>query len=309
MPDEFLLGYAGRVSILNQFASVADFRAFLKTPFSTNHSKHLVVPLITHLSKLLNIPSSFLIDQHTLINLIKCYKKNRQKTDYPSLLNRMSSRLNGVEFQFCRKCVEEDMSYNGFSYWRRDHQNHGTDACTKHSDEILLAAQGSHELFFQPSWHLKNFKYQEQYISLEEKQNPYIANYQKLINDFLDAPFRLDFFATTQLLVEKTKELGIKTYHFGYTTYLSDLVAEKFPTSWLIKHFPVFDKKYKNEYLYPIDNTICGDKSFMATTNYLLIVAILLGSFEIYPTTNEASNSELVDLELRYFLDKFIQQT
>lgn len=161
IPNEYLVGYFGRIAILNHFENITKLHMFLARKTHKNIARE--TPILMCLSRLLEIDPIYLWENHTAYE-IKLKNKNTRNTrkllrsSHYSTRNKTIGHKNMPAF-FCKNCVEDDLEKNGYSFWRRDHQTIESDYCQIHHEEKLLAATENIRLYYSPAWHLSNGKY------------------------------------------------------------------------------------------------------------------------------------------------------
>lgn len=94
------------------------------------------------LSALLEMPLDVLSARHTLVPLQQFLQWNPpdQFACSPYVLPACAA----VKWRFCPKCRGEDLTYHGFSFYRRHHQVIGVSTCRKHHHTQLLEVPSEH---------------------------------------------------------------------------------------------------------------------------------------------------------------------
>ena len=183
MPDELWAGYLGRFGIINGQPNKPHIERMLhdyfqKTPTETSS--------ISMLAQLNQFDIEFFVNSHTLIPIskyIEVKSPTNNKIDEYSL-RVLGSKTLKHSACFCEDCVNEDVKYLGFSFWRRSHQVPGLDWCQKH--QIPLCETSLKDNFFQqPAFYLTN----KNYIKADNSSligNPYVLKYVQLIQNVFD---------------------------------------------------------------------------------------------------------------------------
>lgn len=281
MPDEFFEGYLGRISLVNGLTVRTDINRILAKWIKQQHpDKTLkVIPAAYCLSKLLNIDVEKFIRQHTLAPITSALKSklNLNKTDKCEQQNLhgmliITSKKIKKSACFCASCVDEDLDYHGFSFWRRSHQLSGIDWCIKHNTPLLEAKEDM-PYTTQPAFYLFNKRFAE--VNIEKYLfHPIIQRYSQLIQEVIDLNEPLDYKVVYQVLLSQSKEFNIRTRVTGDRKTLSDLIIEKLPSSWLKRHFPNL-RIDQSGYQYSFDDVLRPNNVCKSCMNTLLAVAVL----------------------------------
>lgn len=284
MPDEFILGYLGRIGAVNGFSTETKTRTALGKWFKANTESSSRATLTEQLAYASRIDIRSLVRHHTLIpafRAVASYCSDHLHGDPRDhgLLSAHGPRQMRNEVQMCRECIEEDLNYLGFSFWRRSHQLPGIDWCQKHMTPLMGIVK-QFVFFEQP--HVIQENHQLAPYGLEDaiEQNAIIRKYSELIQVALDFQGPIAPQSITQLLAEKAREKGLRTSPLGKRPVLSDLALQHLPERWITKHFPSLMKKKPREFLYEYDG-VCklGGKAH-TSTSYILAIALLYDSYD-----------------------------
>lgn len=285
LPDEFYLGFLGRVAIINNHVSPAETNKLISNWIrETGHAVHMqTYPIAFSLAKLLKLSVNDFVKQHTLEAINGRIKSKRLPS--PKNINEISSlkslqALTSIQLKpsacFCTECVKEDVDYRGFSYWRRSHQLIGVDWCLKHNI-ILSEVKTAKPFRTTPASHLNLNNYVNSDID-NYAEHPVILRYSQLLNDVLDLKESLDFKATSQVILNQSKTHNVRASIVGKKKTLSDLMIEKLPTEWLNKHFPNLKKEEAGTFLYGFDDIQKPNGTSKSCINTLLAAAVVFDS-------------------------------
>lgn len=282
MPDEFFLGYLGRITLINGLDSTSSTNKILSAWIKQSHPTTRAVPSAFSLAKVSGLDLETFIRQHTLVPIVSAIKTGKflsngyadanQNIDLQGMLVLTSKKIKKVAC-FCESCVKEDQGYLGFSFWRRSHQLSGVDSCTKHNIP-LYEVNGKEAYATQPSKHFMNKNFSKTSID-QSTLNPVTLRYVQLIQDALDLKTPLDFKSTRQVLLNQSKKFSIRTTVQGNKRTLSDLIIEQLPKDWAIKHFPNLIKKQPGAYLSSFDDILRPNSNGKSCMNTLLAAAVL----------------------------------
>lgn len=270
MPDELLLGYFGRFGLKNGFPDYASAKSQVKNIFINYFNKDYQYPLIYQMSELLLLPQTQIVRDHTLVPLLRSVHWNGLDNHHINLAKSVGYKIAKNNVVFCRECVKEDMDYLGVSYWRRGHQIHGVDTCTKHQTYLHMV-QDNNAFYMMPSDILDKAKISCPNYKDNTLDHPVIKKYAELIEDYVLMQNSINIHAVLNLLVSASKSLNIRRFKEGRKPLLSDVIKENVPNVWLNLHFPEFRNKVKNVYLHSIDGVFL---SHNPTSLFSLILAI-----------------------------------
>lgn len=251
MHGELLLGYFGRLSRQNGFNDYLVAKKFINNLFIDKSNKYNHYPLALQMSDLLHIEPDILVRNHTLTPILRGIDyKNRSNSDQ-RILQSQGCCLAKENLYFCAECVQEDLNYHGFSYWRVFHQIHGVDYCSKHTSQLLIA-NIEHASYKSPDAVLRNKSFDFTRIPKKEYENPIIQNYIQLLEDHTSHQAIIDFKPLLKYLNFRCdlKNLNLSTSNIQV---ISDLIFNQTPKTWLLKYFPVFNRKTNGQIIRCID--------------------------------------------------------
>jgi TniQ len=210
MPDEFFLGYLGRITLINGLRSATITNNILSAWIKQGHPETKVVPSAYSLAKVSGLDLETFFRRHTLVPIVRAiktgayvssdYADTNKNLDLQGMLVLTSKKVKKVAC-FCESCVKEDQSYLGFSFWRRSHQLSGVEWCTKHN-RPLYEVNKKDAYATQPSKHFMNKNFSKTSID-QSTLNPVTLRYVQLIQDALDLKTPLDYKSTRQVLFVK----------------------------------------------------------------------------------------------------------
>ena len=139
LPDEIARGYLGRIMRLNGWATLEQALHTLKHWSRVRNPADPGATPVDRLARVAGLTSDQFIQQHSLIAYIRAFAPN------PHGVAWLHGDARGYRFlrmlglgcarksaHLCPQCVQEDLAFHGFSYWRRSHQLPGTYWCAKH---------------------------------------------------------------------------------------------------------------------------------------------------------------------------------
>jgi len=287
LPDEFLLGYLGRISAVNHRISISNIKNILKNWFSETKPE-LKNPDIKKRSSLLELAEALGIEaktiakKHTLLPILRSTRPDTinfpvgvrlMDNDDHGLLRRFSQIVPKEAACFCVACVIEDVDYQRFSFWRRSHQIPGIDWCLKHM-EPLQEVNHKNAFLKQPSIFLDSGNYCKQPESLG-MHNSIILRFAQLIEDALELEVPVNNRIAQEVLTNKAKLIGVKFSETGFCRQLSDLMNEVLPEQWVFKFFPRLKKEKYGIFVAGFDEVLKANRKGKSYVNTLLAAAVL----------------------------------
>lgn len=255
-PDEWLPGYIGRISRVNNLHRTRIWRELNLRAGSEQTS----APLKTWaapLARVLGRSIAETMTAHTLEPLLRAlYPPLPSMGSVPHPYTLRAIRL--VEAQapdglprLCRECVQEDIGFWGFSYWRRGHQTPGVRWCMKH-DCDLVDATDQHAAHTLPEecdpasrLHLPTFK-----------SCSAVKRYADICAGLLEMADRIPVVQARFRLRKRAFDIGCRTSISGTRENISDRAINLFSWGWLVTIFPTIQQKNIGEFFSPIDGIL-----------------------------------------------------
>lgn len=287
LPDEFLLGYFGRISALNNRISIPNIKNILNNwisetkPELKNLNKQKL-PSLLGLAEALGIEPKNIAKEHTLLPILRGTRPDtinfpagvsHKDNDNHGLLRRFSQTVSKKAACFCAACVIEDVDYPKFSFWRRSHQITGIDWCLKHM-EPLQEVRDKNAFLKQPSIFLDSGNYCKQPESLG-MQNPIILRFAQLIEDALELEVPVNNKIAQEVLTNKARSIGVRFSEMWVSRQLSDLMNEVLPEQWMVKYFPRLKKESCGKFVAGFDEVLKPSMKVKSYMNTLLAAAVL----------------------------------
>lgn len=283
LPDEYLLGYVGRIRILNNFRdSKETTRALLKRYQQVNRGEGMFCKF-SAIASAADINEEFLTLQHTLAPFVHAFPTNNgapPEKPYISKFqiaspDRSLLRITREAAKFCPHCVSEDLHFWGFPYWRRFHQVIGIEWCTKHKTSLVSVNSKNAHDFLPES---ENFSFRADTLGKENEYQDYPAlrRYADIAYGLINLTQPINAQGAKKSLYNQAKKLGLRISESGKRPLMSDLATEAFPHDWLLRNFHEFSKKEKLKLLINID-LVCraGSRYFIQTRMYVLAASLL----------------------------------
>jgi hypothetical protein len=141
MPSELGAGYLIRLSKINGYINKKITIEKLRKEFMRmDDNANISISIL--LSRALGISTEQFCRFHTILPALRSVTSHlpyirHGDLSQPQLIKTNTNFLFRNEFKACSKCVQEDIEYHGFSYYRREHQLPGFDFCSKHNQKLV----------------------------------------------------------------------------------------------------------------------------------------------------------------------------
>ncbi|HYN54156.1 MAG TPA: TniQ family protein [Methylotenera sp.] len=274
MPDEFLLGYFGRFGLLNGHPNYTTAKRKINSIFTNHFHKEYQHPLALQFAHILNLDPEKIVANHTLVPILRSPDHKNIPSDDVKLLKAMGYSLAKPNVCFCENCLFEDLNLIGHSYWRRFHQIHGVDFCSKHRTPLLMAIdENAHYQSPYKIW--KSGKFSKQSITPSEYDHPVIKKYIELTEDYLGTQTAINYMDLIRILDHRKLTNSIANPLIRHS-FISDYIVDNTPNKWLVEHFPMFKIKVKNIPIFRIDFATDKIEQAPSLSNLLLMIANLM---------------------------------
>lgn len=237
MPGEQVHGHWGRLMRLNSNVSVNQL--FESGPIANNR------PLAIRIGEVCGMRSEDYIRLHTLIPYARAVSRVDQMFPHGAAENDVATRRLAMlpphrGWSVCVNCVDEDLKFWGFSYWRRDHQLPGVVSCAKHGVALLFARDRAVDPMRQtPSEVLQRFEGLPAAIETSAcATSRSVREFQELQQILLDRDRPVSLVAMRQTLTFACRERGWYTSGAGHRGMLGTQVLHAFPRIWLEHAYP-----------------------------------------------------------------------
>lgn len=285
MPDELAIGYLGRILRLNDVSALPEHvSGFLaRAAGSLGRDATDALGKVGTVAELGGMSEATLVRCHSLVPftgaVLGVVSGDWLDDSYPSQLLRMSIMRSCDRLSLCSRCVDEDLDFWGFSYWRRSHQLHGVGWCQKHRCGLALARKS--EVWSRlPHEVVSGARHQPAECVAQALDNEVLSRYADICVDLLA---RSDPISTVQMvsgLLERARAFDLLTTDTGLGRRLSDLAAQRSPAAWLHCFFPAVRSACERRVGADLDNTLLRLNSGCHTRHNVLAMALLYESAE-----------------------------
>jgi hypothetical protein len=255
MPDEFVLGYWGRVHILNFLGTPTQTVEALIDYFELPPSRIQRIEALALAAKT-NVQD--FVQSHTLIPAHSAitYEFAGHAHGAPKLNARIKQWWKLTQkpgAYFCPQCAASQHARWGYSYWQRGHQLRGVNWCLEHGNSLLCCPETAF-INDTPSINLATGAVPE-----AEPETPYwpvLTRYSEIMHAFLKRTVRTRMRDVAKTLRSVAANKSINTGNNLNYQYLSDLALGLLPGWWLEETFPSINAKQPGTPFPALDNTV-----------------------------------------------------
>lgn len=284
MPDEFAPGYEGRLARVGLDTSIGKLRTRLIARFSLP-SDTPRAELLAHAARM---ATTEFIQLHTLLPLRQFVVrppqsvKDQRATERTTSIRQLAMQSASSSAKFCRHCVEEDLSFHGFSYWRRSHHLTGVDWCLKHLTplaELKGDAEGFSSFSNMPSEHMDS-ECCASSTMLELSASPALTQLLEIALGTLELGEPVTCVQMAQVLKGRVRAADLRMSRQGTRRLLSDLAREQLPAPWLSRHLPGLASSAPGQYCPVIDDVTRARNVPQPHLSYLVALTMICESAE-----------------------------
>lgn len=277
LPDELAAGHLGRVYAINGIRqSDRETRTIHKLVGDDGCAYQETLASLT------GLPISHYLFHHTLLPFFRAVQVGEpfswRAVDQEFTVRASGHRANQLGAKVCPNCIDEDISFWGFSYWRRTHQLPGVCTCPKHQTG-LLRTKPSSPMKLLPQKALDSAEVLSPELYQLATENPTIKRYGEICLEFLGRERSISTIQIVSCLQQRARQLHIRSHAGVVGVHLHDIARNQAGGFWLNAHFPDIESKGSSSSLC---RTYSSRKIAYATTYYALALALL------YHSTDEA---------------------
>lgn len=292
LPEEFALGYKGRVMAFNGMTDpklAMDALMEWSGNAGTSRRNFSTVELLAAVAE---IDVAQFVRAHTALPLRRAVVAALQGVEHGctsqrSLLWSMALRETRPGAYLCTQCVEEDLAFHGVPYWRREHQMPGLYSCTKHRLPLGYV-ETPNAYLMPPSAFYESHNPVDQHWVRKLQKSETVQRFLAISSDLVARPQPLDERDVSRAAKARASELGL---HIGRgvveNPLVSDLIKERFDAAWLASVVPGLVEKPVGEFWSPVDGALSGKRMGVSSTVYAIVFAAL------FESSDEAINAML----------------
>lgn len=277
MPDEFVLGYWGRIHALNLYSSPNQTLEALIENFALPPTR---IQRVEALALAAQTSTQRFVQKHTLIPALAAISQHFEGAPHgaassPATIKKSWRRLQQPGAYFCPECSAAQKSQWGFSYWMRRHQLLGVDWCLHHGTPLIASDEHA---FVRETPHFHESQPPSQRIEQGQSYWPILERYSQIMTAYLNTTRRIGVYDASKPLRPIAAARNINIRGECAPQYLSDVAMAQLPGWWLEKLFPSIAHKQANTPFPPLDNTVLS--GFAMPHAYALAMALLYESSE-----------------------------
>lgn len=273
LPDELAAGHLGRVYTINGISKKDRVSCTIHKLVGNEGRAYSET-----LASLAGLSFSHYLFHHTLLpfyRAIQVAESRKWGMFNENLVARTAAhRTNPLGAMICPLCINEDVSFWGFSYWRRSHQLPGMYACPKHQTALLRTTLDS-PIKFLPQDALEKAEALSSELSMSAIENPTIRRYGEICLEFLSRECSISTTQIVSCLQQRARQLQVRSRAGVIGLHLHDMARRQASGEWLTAHFSDIEKKGSSSSLC---RTYTSQKIAYATRYYALALALLYDS-------------------------------
>lgn len=272
-PDEFGPGYLIRLGLVNGLKSQKDVLKRILHHYP-NITEHRTLPPYL-LSVVLGMSTEEYCQEHSLLPIYRSISNSALDLAHGSIQNLYGLQRWGhfakIKYlKVCKSCINEDLDFLGYSYYRRSHQIPGVMCCTKHGPESGYLYSAPLENFCNPD-QINN----AQLTLLEQQDNQYISRILTIMDGLCEIKEPTDPISLIPIMQSKAKELGYKWFDRGRSELFSDMVIQHLPIDWLENLGINLDSKIRGKRSGKIDGALSPQKAPFQALVYIVVLGML----------------------------------
>lgn len=237
LPDELLVGYRGRLALVNGLQSILSLNAKLLA--ATVRPAGDIDPtcaLVRVGAKAKGLSPMAFLEAHSNFRLNCPPRRVITAADLESSLGGnqvahvISTSTRGL--RGCTDCIDEDLSVHGFSYWRRSHHVPGRYHCPRHG-KVLRLMRCDEEIPPPPDVLISTGLPASEDLLRAARQNPFIDRYLEHLDRVVDGRLSLDRSDPTGDMRRFLVEQGEPLHTRGWASRFAARTVHAFTLGWL----------------------------------------------------------------------------
>lgn len=283
MPDEFAIGYQGRLFRHNGWTDARlGLRALLAWAGSENATRGKI-STVELLAQVAGKELGRFVCDHTLVPLARAVTTTAPGIPHgrearTSLLATVGLRRFRPGAFFCVECIKEDYAFHGMPYWRREHQLPGRYWCLKHGCALGHASARDAYLRSPTDFIATHQVVSEPWLH-ELKQSQPIKRFLAICSELLASQHPFDELYVAKTARSRAAELGLHTGRGAIRRpLLSGYVKRNFDSVWLNAIVPGLVDCPAGTYWVPVDAAAFGKRAGVSAIAYAIVFASLYES-------------------------------
>ncbi|OYD48092.1 TniQ family protein [Acidovorax kalamii] len=259
MPHEFVLAHAGRIGFFFCGRIAKSQRLRLIERLAEKHCEGTAAfSLLEQVATIAGMNASDYARQHSLLPALRVAERDTAPALHGSAVRQgitklVGSRLHTHRVHLCPRCVAEDLSHWGFSWFRRTHNLAGVEACPVHGEALHWVKNPDPFSLLPQHWVELGEVERVEFDLANEAERQFQIRLQEIYEMFLDRDRPFDLSAIYGPLARRVREIGLRNSRTGVKPPLSDYVLNSAPRAWLVRHWPELCKKESGEFFSSLD--------------------------------------------------------
>lgn len=255
MPDEFVLGYWGRVHILNLLGTPNQTLDALIDYFELPPSR---IQRVEALALAADTDIQSFVQNHTLIPAHSAITFEfaglpHGNPKLAALIKQWWKLPQKPGAYFCPQCAANQHARWGYSYWQRCHQLRGVNWCLKHGNSLLRCPETA---FINNTPGITLVTVASPEAEPETSYWPVLMRYSEIMHAFLRRTVRTKMRDVAKALRPVASGKSINTGNNPERQLLSDIALGQLPSWWLEELFPSIRSKQPGIVFPALDNTV-----------------------------------------------------
>lgn len=297
-PDELSTGHLGRLSRLNGFEdSISCLRA-MRLEYAASGVRVRRTPAIHVLAAAAVMDTGTYERLHSLLPFMFFAVREQVRTSSTNwslaIVGKNGLSTPRKHVYFCPACVHEDLSFWGYSYWRRTHQLPSAFWCSKHPEEKLRAVFADHPFNELPQHWLENGQSRPHSLPHNIRSHTTLLRLEEACQLMLEAGTSRNVKVVRRALITQAEAFGLTTKYRAVRrgSRLSDLTKEKMPRCLREALFSALPAKVFGNCVNEIDAAVwMAHNGSMPTATALAISLLFPAVSEVFQKMDEAEAS------------------
>jgi hypothetical protein len=293
LPEEYAPGYKGRVMGFNRMTDPkVAMQALMEWSGNAGTSRR-DFSTVELLAKVAGIEAARFVRAHTALPLRRAVVATLPEVEHgcPSQRSLLwSVALRGIRpgAYLCTQCVLEDLDFHGMPYWRREHQLPGLYCCSKHGRPLGYVETANAFLSPPSAFYEHHHPVDHRWVKRLDRSET-VQRFLSITSDLLARSRPLEERDVSRAAKVRATALGLHTGRGAVERKLvSDLIRERFNTTWLTSVLPGLVEKPVGEFWFPVDGALSGKRMGLSPTTYAIVFAAL------FESPDQAINAMLV---------------
>jgi hypothetical protein len=309
MPHEFVPAHAGRIAFLFRGQTSKNQRQSLVARLAQEHHEGAASwGLLQQLAVISGMGATDYARQHSMLPTLRVASREAApalhgSVDRPEIAKFVGSRLHSEKVHLCRRCVAEDISHWGFSWFRRTHNLAGIEVCPVHGDALHLVNNPDPFSLLPQHWVDLDEVECVEHESTSAEETKFQTRLQETYELFLDRDRPFDLHSIYVPLARRVHEIGLRNSEIGKKPPLSDYVRSTAPSAWLARHWPQLCKKEPGAFFSALDRL--PGPTVTPGTGFAYVVAFA----SLFQTTEDAARSLAMPVARRTADEKSVMKS